>query len=176
VECHSHSGFGHSEDRDWKKHNKGKSRFGATNFLMMSPNDGIEAATVANNTSSQQPAAELAEATDGIDVVMEDVLKMAEITIGKELGPEFGAKNKELTDSTEDRISTSLVEVTAVIEDDTNIVSEEPPIDRLELSEEQAFAELHEEAGDEAASVIPKQEPVVVELAKEGTDMIEEEF
>ncbi|CAK9870004.1 unnamed protein product [Sphagnum jensenii] len=121
----------------------------------------------------QQPVAKLAEATDGIDVMMEDVLKMAGMTIGKELGPELGATNEELTDSAEDRISTSLVEMTAVIENDTNIVSKEPPVDRLEMSEEQAFAELHEEAEDEAANVIPEQEPVAAELAEEGTDRID---
>jgi hypothetical protein len=121
----------------------------------------------------QQPVAKLAEATDGIDVMMEDVLKMAGMMIGKELGPELGATNKELTDSAEDRISTSLVEMTAVIENDTNIVSKEPPVDRLEMSEEQAFVELHEEAEDEAANVIPEQEPLAAELAEEGTDRID---
>jgi hypothetical protein len=115
----------------------------------------------------QQPLAKLAEATDGIDVMMEDVLKMAGMTIGKELGPKLGATNEELTDSAEDRISTSLVEMTVVIENDTNIVSKEPPVDRLEMSEEQAFVELHEEAEDEAANVIPEQEPVAAELAEE---------
>ncbi len=121
----------------------------------------------------QQPVAKLAEATDGIDVMMDDVLKMAGMTIGKELGPELGVTNEELTNSAKDRISTSLVEMTAVIENDTNIVSKEPPVDRLEMSEEQAFAELHEEAEDEAANVIPEQEPVAAELAEEGTDRID---
>ncbi|CAK9237237.1 unnamed protein product [Sphagnum troendelagicum] len=101
-----------------------------------------------------------------------DELKMVGMTIGKELGPELGATNKELTDSAEDRISTSLVEMMAMIENDTNIVSKEPPVDRLEMSEEQAFMELHEEAGDEAANVILEQEPVAAELAEEGTDRI----
>jgi len=64
----------------------------------------------------QQPVAKLAEATDGTDVIMEDVLKMAGMTIGKELGPKLDATNEELTDSAEDRISTSLVEMTVVIE------------------------------------------------------------
>jgi hypothetical protein len=63
--------------------------------------------------------------------------------------------------------------MTAVIENDTNIVSKEPPVDRLEMSEEQAFVELHEEAEDEAANVIPEQEPVAAELAEEGTDRID---
>jgi hypothetical protein len=127
----------------------------------------------------QQLVAKLAEATDGIDathgidVMMEDVLKMTGITIGQELGPELGATNKELTDSAEDRISTLLVEMTAVIENDTNIVSKEPPVDRLEMSEEQTFAELREEAEDEAANVIPEQEPVAAELAEERTDRID---
>jgi len=64
----------------------------------------------------QEPVAKLAKATDGIDatnginVMMEDVLKMAGITIGQELRPELGATNKELTDSAEDRIDTLLVE------------------------------------------------------------------
>jgi hypothetical protein len=118
----------------------------------------------------QQPVAKLAEATDGIDVMMEDVLKMAGMTIGKELGPELGATNEELTDSAEDRISTSLVEMTAVIKNDTNIVSKEPPVDRLEMAEEQAFAELHEQAEDEASNVIPEEEPVAAELHEEAED------
>ncbi|CAM6042100.1 unnamed protein product [Sphagnum compactum] len=121
----------------------------------------------------QQRVAKLAEATDGIDVMMEDALKMAGMTIGKELGPERGAANEELTDPAKDRNSTALVEMTAVIENDTNIVSKEPPVDRLEMSEEQAFAELHEEAEDEAANVIPEQEPVAAELAEKGTDRID---
>jgi len=127
----------------------------------------------------QQPVAKLAEATDGIDatdkidVMMEDVLKMTGITIGQEFGPELSATNKELTDSAEDRISTLLVEMTAVIGNDTNIVSKKPPVDRLEMSEEQAFAEFREEAKDEAVNVIPEQEPVAAELAKEGADRID---
>jgi len=115
---------------------------------------------------------EEAEATDGIDVMIEDELKMVRMTIGKELGPELGATNKELTDSAEDRISTSFVEIMAMIENDTNIVSKKPLVDRLEMSEEQAFVELHEEAGDEAVNVILEQEPVAAELAEEGTDKI----
>jgi len=127
----------------------------------------------------QQPVAKLAEATNGIgatdriDVMMEDVLKMTGITIGQELGPELSATNKELTDSAEDRINTLFVEMTVVIENDTNIVSKEPPVNRLEMSEERAFAELREEAEDEAANVIPEQEPVATELAEEGTDRID---
>jgi len=112
--------------------------------------------------------------------MMEDVLKMAGITIGQELGPELGATNKELTNSAEDRISTLLVEMTTMIDNDTNIVSKEPPVDRLEMSKEQAFAELREEAEDETANVIPEQEPVAAELAEEGIDridvLIEDEF
>ncbi len=135
VECPSYSGLRHSEDRGWRKHNEGKSRFGATNFLRVLPNDEAATATIEDKTPQQQPVAELAEATDGIDVMMEDVLKMAGMTIGKELGPELGATNEELTGSAEERISTSLVEMTVVIENDTNIVSREPPVDRLELPE-----------------------------------------
>jgi hypothetical protein len=126
----------------------------------------------------QEPVAKLAKATNGIDaidridVMMEDVLKMAGITIGQELGPEFGATNKELTDLAEDRINTLLVEMTAVIENDTNIVSKEPPVDRLEMSEEQAFEELREEAEDEAANVIPEQEPIAAELEEEAKDKV----
>jgi hypothetical protein len=82
-------------------------------------------------------------------------------------------QNKELTDSTEDRINTLLVEMTAVIENDTNIVSKEPLVDKLEMSQEQAFAELREKVEDEAANAIPKQEPVAAELAEEGTDRID---
>jgi hypothetical protein len=128
----------------------------------------------------QQLVAKLAEAIngmdaiDGIDVMMEDVLKMAGITIGQELGPELGATNKELTELAKDRISTLLVEMTAVIENDTNIVSKEPPVDRLEMLEEQAFAELREEAEDEAANVIPEQEPVATELEKEAKDKVQD--
>jgi hypothetical protein len=33
--------------------------------------------------------------------------------------------------------------MTVVIENDTNIISKEPLVDRLEMSEEQAFVELH---------------------------------
>ncbi len=42
----------------------------------------------------------------------------------------------------------------------------------LEMSEEQAFAEPHEEADNEAADVIHEQEPVATELAEKGTDRI----
>jgi hypothetical protein len=154
VKCLFYLGFGHAEDRGWRKHNEGESRFGVANFLQVWLND------------------EEAETTDGIDVMIEDELKMVGMTIGKELRPELGATNKELTDSAEDKISTSLVEMMAMIENDTNIVSKEPPVDRLEMSEEQAFVELHEEAGDEAANVIPEQEPVAAELAEEGTNRI----
>jgi hypothetical protein len=41
------------------------------------------------------------------------------------------------------------------------------------MLEEQAFVELHEEAEDEAANVIPEQEPVATKLAKEGIDRID---
>jgi hypothetical protein len=105
--------------------------------------------------------------------MMEDVLKMAGMTIGKELGPKLSATNEELTDSAEDRINTSLVEMIVVIENDTNIISKKPLVDRLEMSEEQAFVELHEEAEDEAANVIPEQEPIAAKLAEEGTDKID---
>jgi hypothetical protein len=98
---------------------------------------------------------------------------MARMTIGKELGPKFDATNKELTNSTEERISTSLVEMTVVIENDTNIVSKEPPVDKLEMSEKQVFVELHEEVEDEAANVILEQEHVAAELVEEGIDKID---
>ncbi|CAK9200129.1 unnamed protein product [Sphagnum troendelagicum] len=113
-------------------------------------------------------------AADRIDAELVDAAtEMAGMTIGKELGPKLDATNEELTDSAEDRISTSLVEMTVVIENDTNIVSKEPPVDRLEMSEELAIVELHEEAEDEAANVIPEQEPVAAELAEEGIDRID---
>jgi hypothetical protein len=44
----------------------------------------------------QQPVAKLAEATDGIDVMMEDVFKMARMTIGKELGPKLVPQTRNL--------------------------------------------------------------------------------
>jgi hypothetical protein len=129
----------------------------------MLPNDEAATATIEDKTPQQQPVAELAEATDGIDVMMEDVLKMAGMTIGKELGLELGATNEELTGSAEERISTSLVEVTAVIENDTNIVSREPPVDRLELPEEQVSTK------DEAVDLTPEEQPVE-ELMEEAED------
>jgi hypothetical protein len=155
VECPSHSGLRLSEDKDWRKHNKGKSHFGAANFLRILLNDEAETATVADKTPQQQPAAELAEATDGIDVMIKDVLKTTGMTVSKELGPELGATNKELANSIEDRFGTSLVELTTRIENHTNIVSGEPSVDtRSELPEEQVSTK------DEAKDLTPEGQPV----------------
>jgi hypothetical protein len=155
VECPSHSGLRHSEDRDWKKHNKGRSRLGAANFLKILPDDEAETATVADKTLQQQPAAELAEATDGIDVMMEDVLKTARMTVSKGLGLELGATNKELTNSVEGRIGTSLVGISVRIENHTNIVSGEPSVDtKSEPSEEQVSAK------DEAEDLTSEGQPM----------------
>jgi hypothetical protein len=152
------AGLEHSEDEYWKK-----PRFGAANFLETLQDDEAAIATVKDKNPQQQPVAKLVEATYGIDVMMEDVLKMAGMTIGKELGPELGATNEELTGSAEERISTSLVEMTAVIENDTNIVSREPPVDRLELPEEQVSTK------DEAVDLTPEEQPVE-ELMEEAED------
>jgi hypothetical protein len=152
------AGLEHSEDEYWKK-----PRFGAANFLETLQDDEAATATVKDKNPQQQPVAKLVEATDGIDVMMEDVLKMAGMTIGKELGPELGATNEELTGSVEERISTSLVEMTAVIENYTNIVSREPPVDRLELPEEQVSTK------DEAVDLTPEEQPVE-ELMEETED------
>jgi hypothetical protein len=53
--------------------------------------------------------------------------------------------------------------MTAVIENDTNIVSREPPVDRLELPEEQVSTK------DEAVDLTPEEQPVE-ELMEETED------
>jgi hypothetical protein len=55
------------------------------------------------------------------------------------------------------------------------LVSSEGSQEMLRLMlQEQAVAELHEEAEDEAANVIPKQKPVAAELEEEAKDKVQD--
>jgi hypothetical protein len=81
---------GYSKDKIWKGHNNGKSRFEIANFVKVLLHDEEIIAMVEDEIPEHQPVAKLAEATDGINVVMKDVLKTAGMSMSKELGPKLG--------------------------------------------------------------------------------------
>jgi paraquat-inducible protein B len=100
---------------------------------------------------------------DRIDLLIEDELQ-AIITHDEEFRAELSDTNKELVDSAQDGTSADLVGATSGMENHTQVVSKEPPVDtRLELQEEQVSTE------DKAEDFTPEEQPVAnLRAATEG--------
>ncbi len=112
----------------------------------------------------QQPVAKLVEeGMDRIDLLIEDELQ-ARMTQDEEFKAELNYTNKELVHSAQDGTSADFVEAISGMENHTQVVSKEPPVDTiLGLPEEQTSAMLGEET-QEGYKV--EETPVVVGLAE----------
>ncbi len=119
----------------------------------------------------QQPVAKLAEeGTDRIDVLIEDELQ-ARMTQDEEFRAELNDTNKEFVHSAQDGTSADFVEAISGMENHTQVVFKEPPVDtRLGLPEEQTSAMVGEET-QEGYKV--EETPVVVGLAEAVDEGIE---
>jgi hypothetical protein len=156
--------LGYSEDKIWKGHNNGKSRFETANFVKVLLHDEETIAMVEDESPEQQPVAKLAEErTNMIDVLIEDEFQ-ARITQDEEFRTELSDTNKAFVQSAQDGTSADLVEATSGMENHTQLVSKEPPVDTiLELPKEQVLTK------DEAKDLTPEEQPVE-ELMKEAGD------